>query len=169
MIQSKRARQRLYRQNVRTAKLWWPDLDKGLTRGLRDLALNYGLCLDRGDLQLLDGRWYVTHSGLLSLAARRGCAGIEVSPLLEFSAPSQNRWAFKATVYKSKTCRGFDGFGDAEPSNVTPIVRGSELRIAETRAVNRALRKRTVLGFARWKKSDRRLDRSNRSLKQGGS
>jgi len=30
----------------------------------------------RGDLQLLDGRWYVTHAGLLQLASRRGCRGI---------------------------------------------------------------------------------------------
>ena len=28
------------------------------------------------------------------------------------------------------------GFGDAEPSNVSPLVRGAEMRVAETRAVN---------------------------------
>jgi hypothetical protein len=33
------------------------------------------------------------------------------------------------------------GYGDANPSNVSPLVRGAEMRIAETRAVNRALRK----------------------------
>ncbi len=31
------------------------------------------------------------------------------------------------------------GYGDANPSNVSPLVRGAEMRVAETRAVNRAL------------------------------
>ncbi|MFZ0802707.1 MAG: hypothetical protein WAN70_11120 [Terriglobales bacterium] len=33
------------------------------------------------------------------------------------------------------------GYGDADPSNVDPLVQGAEMRMAETRAVNRALRK----------------------------
>jgi len=33
--------------------------------------------------------------------------------------------------------RSFVGHGDADPSNVSPLVRGAELRVAETRAVNR--------------------------------
>jgi hypothetical protein len=47
----------------------------------------------------------------------------------------------KATVYSSKNCSGFAGLGDADPSNVSPLVYGAEMRVAETRAVNRALRK----------------------------
>jgi hypothetical protein len=43
--------------------------------------------------------------------------------------------------------KGFVGYGDADPSNVSPLVRGSELRIAETRAVNRALRKAYGIGL----------------------
>ena len=39
------------------------------------------------------------------------------------------------------------GYGDAEPSNVSPRVRGAELRVAETRAVNRALRKAYGIGI----------------------
>jgi hypothetical protein len=57
------------------------------------------------------------------------------------------RWAFEATVYKSRACRGFVGFGDADPSNVSALVHGAELRIAETRAVNRALRKAYGIGI----------------------
>jgi hypothetical protein len=34
---------------------------------------------------------------------------------------------------------GFVGHGDADPSNVSLLVRGAEMRMAETRAVNRAL------------------------------
>jgi len=57
-----------------------------------------------------------------------------------------NRWIFKATVYKNPRSKGFVGYGDANPSNVSPLVRGAELRIAETRAVSRALRKAYGVG-----------------------
>jgi hypothetical protein len=60
--------------------------------------------------------------------------------------PAQ-RWAFEAIVYTTKTCRGFVGYGDADPSNVSFLVHGAELRIAETRAVNRALRKAYGIGI----------------------
>ncbi|MGH9543757.1 MAG: hypothetical protein ACRD23_00930 [Terriglobales bacterium] len=39
------------------------------------------------------------------------------------------------------------GYGDADPSNVSPLVRGAEMRVAETRAVNRALRKAYGIGI----------------------
>ena len=39
------------------------------------------------------------------------------------------------------------GHGDADPSNVSPLVRGAEMRVAETRAVNRALRKAYGIGL----------------------
>jgi hypothetical protein len=58
-----------------------------------------------------------------------------------------NRWIFKATVYKSPSSKGFVGYGDADPSNVSPRVQGAEIRIAETRAVNRALRKAYGIGL----------------------
>jgi hypothetical protein len=105
------------------------------------------LFVESGDLLRLDGHWYVTHSGLLRLALRNHCAGINVEPVLKLSDPSVSRWAFKATVYKSKNCRGFVGYGDANPSNVSPLVRGAEIRVAETRAVNRALRKAYGIGI----------------------
>ena len=50
-------------------------------------------------------------------------------------------------MYKSRTCRGFEGYGDADPSNVSALVRGAEMRVAETRAVNRALRKAYGIGI----------------------
>ncbi|HEX9120273.1 MAG TPA: hypothetical protein VF840_07020, partial [Terriglobales bacterium] len=75
------------------------------------------------------------------------CAGIDVRPVSKFCDPVSSRWAFKATVYTSRTCRGFVGYGDADPSNVSPRVRGAEMRVAETRAVNRALRKAYGIGI----------------------
>ena len=54
----------------------------------------------------------------------------------------KNFWVFKATVFKTAKCRGFVGYGDAHPGNVSPLIfNHAEMRTAETRAVNRALRK----------------------------
>jgi hypothetical protein len=61
--------------------------------------------------------------------------------------PPNSRWVFRAIVFKSPTCRGFVGYGDADPSNTSSLVRGAEMRVAETRAVNRALRKAYGIGI----------------------
>jgi hypothetical protein len=50
-------------------------------------------------------------------------------------------------VYKTRSCRGFIGYGDADPSNISAMVHGAEMRVAETRAVNRALRKAYGIGI----------------------
>jgi hypothetical protein len=63
------------------------------------------------------------------------------------SDPSARRWVFRATVFKTARSKGFVGYGDADPSNTSPLVRGAELRVAETRAVNRALRKAYGIGL----------------------
>jgi hypothetical protein len=73
--------------------------------------------------------------------------GIQVRPAVGFCDPKGSRWAFSATVYKSQTCKGFVGYGDADPSNVSSVVHGAEMRVAETRAVNRALRKAYGIGI----------------------
>jgi hypothetical protein len=100
-----------------------------------------------GDLALLNNHWYVTHTGLLRMAKRKRCSGIEVETVVNLCDSAAGRYVFKATVYRSKSCRGFVGFGDADPSNVSPLVRGAEMRVAETRAVNRALRKAYGIGI----------------------
>ena len=85
---------------------------------------------------------FVTHGDLLRLAQRRHCYGIHTEPVLSLCRPEKNFWVFKATVYKSAKCRGFVGYGDAHPGNVSPLIfNHAEMRMAETRAVNRALRK----------------------------
>jgi hypothetical protein len=100
-----------------------------------------------GDLLCLEGRWYVSHSGLIRLAHRKRCAGIHVEPVDSLCDSAAGRFVFKATVYPSKGSSGFVGYGDADPSNVSPLVRGAEMRVAETRAVNRALRKAYGIGI----------------------
>ena len=136
-----------FRSNCRVAQRLWGSLSVVGRSSLRELTERYKLSVLSGDLLLIDGRWYVTHTGLLQLAARKRCAGIHVSPAKEFCNAAAGRWAFRATVYKSPACRGFVGYGDADPSNVSFLVHGAEIRIAETRAVNRALRKAYGIGI----------------------
>jgi hypothetical protein len=57
------------------------------------------------------------------------------------------RWVFRATVFKSRRSKGFVGYGDADPFNTSLLVREAEMRVAETRAVNRALRKAYGIGL----------------------
>jgi hypothetical protein len=89
----------------------------------------------------------VTHTGLVRLARRKRCRGIHVEAVDSLCDSAANRFVLKATVYPSKDSAGFVGHGDAESSNVSMLVRGAEMRIAETRAVNRALRKAYGIGI----------------------
>jgi hypothetical protein len=148
MIHSPRKDSASFRANLRLARNLWGDLSRLAASHLRELTGRYRLSVAAGDLQLLEGRWYVTHTGLLGIAQRHRCLGIETSPERRLCNPATNRWVFRAIVYKDpRSTRGFVGFGDADPSNVSSFVDGAELRIAETRAVNRALRKAYGIGL----------------------
>ena len=138
---------KLLLQNVRIARHTWPDLQKTMLLRLKSYSQEFGFSIAAGDLTLLEHGWYVTHTGLVRLAARHHCVGIQIQSVSEFSDPASSRWAFKATVYKSRTCKGFVGYGDADPSNTSDLVRRAEMRVAETRAVNRALRKAYGIGI----------------------
>ena len=137
----------LLRSNRRFTRLRWGHVESPTLAALKTLTEQFQFSISSGDLTLLQGGWYVTHSGLTSLARRSRCIGISVHPVQPFCDPMAKRWAFEAIVYKSKSCKGFVGYGDADPSNVSPLVRGAEMRVAETRAVNRALRKAYGIGL----------------------
>ena len=138
---------RMIQADVEAAQEKWGPLPSDILTRLQPFIKEYGLSVRHGDMLLLSGTWYVTHAGLLRIARKRHCAGITVSPVHKFCDQASGRWAFKATVYRSKQCRGFAGYGDADPSNVSSVVRGAEMRVAETRAVNRALRKAYGIGI----------------------
>ncbi len=132
---------------VMAKRLWPGQLSRVQLRSLKTLCSDYNFSVAAGDLLLLEGRWYVTHSGLMKLSRRNNCSGIDVQPVPKFCDVPSGRWVFKATVHKDDAKRGFVGYGDADPSNVSPLVRGAEMRVAETRAVNRALRKAYGIGL----------------------
>jgi len=133
--------------NVKLARSLWGELSTTAHERLKALVLEYGFSIVAGDIQLLNSSWYVTHAGLLRLSSRRKCAGIRTSLLASVCERDANSWVFKAIVYKSHKSKGFSGYGDADPSNVSPSMHGAEMRIAETRAVNRALRKAYGIGL----------------------
>ncbi|MGA7792145.1 MAG: hypothetical protein WCA19_03845 [Candidatus Acidiferrales bacterium] len=137
-----------FMSKLRSARGLWPNqLHRNQVKSLETLSTRYSLSVSAGDLLILDGRWYVTHAGLLGLARRNHCSGVRVQLVREFCDSTLGRWVFKATVYKSSRSRGFVGYGDADPSNVSSLVHGAEMRVAETRAVNRALRKAYGIGL----------------------
>jgi hypothetical protein len=135
------------RTNIKLAQTTWGVLPRTALYCLRNITSVFGLSVALGDIQLIDGRWYVTHAGLLRIAQRRRCHGIRTSLQEHVSDPVAGRWVFRATVYKAVGSKGFVGYGDADPSNVSAMVRGAEMRVAETRAVNRALRKAYGIGI----------------------
>src|SRR5712692_10279626 len=145
---TKISKQATFRKGLLLAKQLWPgQIHKIQAEKLWTLNDRFLLSVVDGDLQLLNGNWYVNHSGLLRVAHSKGCSGIRVYPVRQFCDPASGRFVFKAIVYKNQKCRGFVGYGDADPSNVSPLVRSAEMRVAETRAVNRALRKAYGIGM----------------------
>jgi hypothetical protein len=136
-----------FQSNKKAALRRWKDISSEGWHTLRSLTTTHQVSISSGDLILLDGRWYVTHSVLLALARRNKCRGIHVEAVTELCESTARRFVVKATVYPYKTSVGFVGYGDADPSNVSSLVQGAEMRVAETRAVNRALRKAYGIGI----------------------
>jgi len=139
--------QKSIQTEMRVARQTWSDLGTARLRDLRALLVKFKFSIALGEITRIDNRWYVTHAGLLGLASRRQCRGINTSLQERLCDPAASRWVFRAVVYKGPSSKGFVGYGDADPSNVSSLVQGAELRIAETRAVNRALRKAYGIGL----------------------
>ncbi len=135
------------RTSIRRARRIWNNLPREALTRLREIATRHDFSVNAGDLIYLNNSWYVTHTGLIGLARRKRCSGIHVEAIDSLCDPAVNRFVLKATVFPSKGSSGFVGYGDADPSNVSSLVRGAEMRVAETRAVNRALRKAYGIGI----------------------
>ena len=61
----------LVRKNIRLARSLWRDqLNRLRIPELKKLSRRLGLSIGAGELLLLDGKWYVTHAGLLRIALR---------------------------------------------------------------------------------------------------
>ncbi len=111
----------LVRRNLRLARSkWGRHLGVALEQALAAWSEELRISIESGDLLLIEGKWYVTHSGLLRLARRKKCCGIHVDMTPEFCDPRSSRWACRATVYKSPPVKVL-------PASAMPIRRMSIL------------------------------------------
>ena len=67
---------RLTLQNTRSARRIWA-ASPGQVSFLKTLTREFRLSVSLGEVRLLEGKWYVTHSSLMRLARRNRCAGIQ--------------------------------------------------------------------------------------------
>ena len=124
--------------SIRVARRTWANLSREACMALAEITKQNNFSVAVGDLQYLNNHWYVTHTGLIRLARRKRCRGIHVEAVDSLCDSAANRFVLKATVYPSKDSLGFVGYGDADPSNVSLLIRGAKMRV-ETPAVNRGL------------------------------
>lgn len=92
-------------------------------------------------IQKLQGKDFVTHEGLLDEFHKNKGVSINTEKL---DSP-EGMFIFKATVRGEKG--DFTGHGDADDQNVNSNIAKHKMRMAETRAVNRALRLYNNIGM----------------------
>ena len=108
----------------------------------------------------LMGKQYINHHGLLHIAHKMGLVGIET----EHISLDPTCIIFKATVTMKvgKVTKIFTGYGDADKGNVNDRIAQHYIRMAETRAINRALRLATNIGMT----SEEELGKQDENNKQ---
>jgi hypothetical protein len=102
--------------------------------------------LDERFIIEIEGSQFVKYAGLLDLGHQKGISQIEVDPLQLPTKENGNFAICQATVV-SKTGDSFTDIGDANPTNCNAKVGKHLLRLASTRAIARALRTFTNIGY----------------------
>ncbi len=101
--------------------------------------------VDKRFITTLQGKDYVTYEGLLDTAHQMGLIAIKTELVEMPSNDNGNRCIMKALVKTEE--HEFEGYGDADPTNVNSFIRKHIIRMAETRAKARALRDLTNIGM----------------------
>jgi len=84
---------KLVSENRKLARrLWGQNLDPRRLNCLCEISKHFQFSVAMNDLLLLDNTWYITHTGLIRLAERRHCFGIEVELVSQFCDPKYGRW-----------------------------------------------------------------------------
>jgi hypothetical protein len=91
----------------------------------------------------LQGKEHVTFDGLIDLAHKNGLGGTE-TVVVQFPN-EENKWtavvkAVVTLIDSTGQYRNFSGIGDANPANTNKAIALHSIRMAETRAIGRALR-----------------------------
>ena len=101
--------------------------------------------VDPRHVQRIGDRDFVKFEGLLDLAHRQGLKGVETELI---QAPMEGNNYMAIIQARVTTERGtFSGIGDATPKNVNGRIAPHIVRMAETRAVARALRLACNIGM----------------------
>jgi hypothetical protein len=88
----------------------------------------------------VQGKDFITFPGLLQEAHALGLVSIKTELVTAATDLSNPVIQATVTLTTTNTLKEFTGYGDANASNVAPKVKGALLRMAETRAIARALR-----------------------------
>jgi hypothetical protein len=113
MICVNKKRLAVQRSNVRLARSLWGVLPTVALERLKEQTEKYGFSVAAGDLQLIDGRWYVTSAGLLQIAQRRRYAGIRTAVGLDRSRQDLPHDHARSLLAESRSLRSRRGMGGA--------------------------------------------------------
>lgn len=102
--------------------------------------------IDKKFIVNLQGKEFVTYEGLLDVAHQLKLKSIETELIQIPSSENGNQCIVKAVV-KTEDGKQFEGYGDADPTNVNRMIAKHSIRMAETRAKARALRDLTNIGM----------------------
>tara|TARA_R110000824_G_scaffold264869_7_gene453715 strand:- start:491 stop:1171 length:681 start_codon:yes stop_codon:yes gene_type:complete len=97
----------------------------------------------KGLVEVLRGKDYINHKGIVKLLHMHGVMCITTSPVLELCSMADGYFTFKCEIVGSRC--SVTMYADASPDNVSRNIVSAVSRMAETRAVNRA--GRTYLGL----------------------
>ncbi|KNF09841.1 hypothetical protein CLPU_1c00060 [Gottschalkia purinilytica] len=109
------------------------------------MSSDHDVKVDKRFIVNLQGKDFVTYEGLLDTAHQKGLNGIKTE-LVQLPNKENNQCIIKA-IATTKDGGIFEGYGDADPSNVNRLIAKHIIRMAETRAKARALRDLTNIGM----------------------
>lgn len=92
--------------------------------------------VDKKFITNIKGKEFITHEGLLAEFHKNG--GKEISAKIVKFDMEKGLVVFRARVSGERGT--FIGHGDAHDGNVSDMIKPHKIRMAETRAINRALR-----------------------------
>lgn len=94
----------------------------------------------------LQGKTFVTYNGLIDLAHQMELKSI-TTEIIQFPSIDNNNQCIVKAVATTFNETIFEGYGDADPTNVNKMIAKHLIRMAETRAKARALRDLTNVGM----------------------
>src|SRR5216110_2165396 len=74
----------------------FPGMTPSKLRELHEMSCRYRVSVQSKEIILVDDHWYITHSGLLRIAARSKCVGIRTMAQENLCDPAVSSWVFKA-------------------------------------------------------------------------